>query len=173
MKGMKSNKEANMNRSFRLKWFMVGIVVLFVAVLLAENLIVKVQTTSVREEPKFYSPVLATLKAGESVTQISAQAGWFKVRTSGGVEGWIHSSAVRTKSFTLAAMDETLRTQATAEEVALAGKGFNKQVEEEYKSRNKGLNFAEVDRMLRIIIKPEELRKFLERGRLGEFGGPQ
>jgi uncharacterized protein YgiM (DUF1202 family) len=165
--------EVPMNMSSRLKGLLIGVVILFVAVLLAETLIVKVQTTSVRKEPKFYSPALATLKAGESVTQISAEASWFKVRTSQGVEGWIHSSAVRTKSFTLAAMDKSLKTQATAEEVALAGKGFNKQVEEEYKSRNKGLSFAEVDRMLRIIVQPEELRKFLENGRLGEFGGPR
>jgi uncharacterized protein YgiM (DUF1202 family) len=162
-----------MNKSSRLKGLLIGLVILFVAVLLAENLIVKVQTTSVRKEPKFYSPAVATLVAGESVTQISAQAGWFMVRTSKGVEGWIHSSAVGSKSFTLAAIDKSLSTQATAEEVALAGKGFNKQVEEEYKSRNKELSFAEVDRMLRIIVKAEELRKFLESGRLGEFGGPR
>ncbi len=168
-----SNLEVPMKKSIRLKGFLTGIVIFFVAVLLAENLIVKVQTTSVRKEPKFYSPALATLKAGESVTQISAQAGWLRVRTSRGIEGWIHSSAVRTKSFSLAALDQSFRTQATAEEVALAGKGFNKQVEEEYKSRNEGLDFAEVERMLRIIVKPEELRKFLEAGKLGEFGGPR
>jgi hypothetical protein len=162
-----------MNMSSRLKGLLIGVIVLFVAVLLAETLIVKVQTTSVRKEPKFYSPALATIKAGESVTQISAQAGWFKIRTSRGIEGWIHSSAVRTKSFTLAAIDQSFKTQATAEEVALAGKGFNKQVEEEYKSRNTELNFAEVDRMLKIIVQPEELRKFLVNGRLGEFGGPR
>jgi len=162
-----------MNKSSRLKGILIGVAILFVAVLLAENLIVKVQTTSVRKEPKFYSPAVATLVAGETITQISAQAGWFKVKTSKGVEGWIHSSAVQSKSFTLAAIDKSLKTQATAEEVALAGKGFNKQVEEEYKSRNKELSFAEVDRMLRIIVKTEELRKFLENGKLGEFGGPR
>jgi uncharacterized protein YgiM (DUF1202 family) len=162
-----------MNKSSRLKGLLIGIAILFVAVLLAENLIVKVQTTSVRKEPKFYSPSVATVVAGETVTQISAQAGWFKVKTSKGVEGWIHSSAVGSKSFTLAAMDKSLKTQATAEEVALAGKGFNKQVEEEYKSRNKALSFAEVDRMIRIVVKTEELRRFLENGKLGEFGGPR
>ena len=160
-----------MNMSSRLKGILIGVVILFVAVLLAETLIVKVQTTSVRKEPKFYSPVLATLKAGETVTQISSQAGWFRVRTSQGVEGWIHSCAVQTKSFTLAAMDKSFKTQATAEEVALAGKGFNKQVEDEYKARHKGVSFAEVDRMLKMMVKPEDLRKFLEEGRLGDFGG--
>ncbi len=160
-----------MNKASRLKFLLVGVVIVFVAILLAETLIVKVQTTYVRKEPKFYSPAVATLKAGESVTQIASQAGWFKVKTTQGIEGWIHSSAVQTKSFTLAALDKSLKTQATTEEVALAGKGFNKQVEDEYKARHKEVSFAEVERMLKIMVNPEELRRFLEEGRLGEFGG--
>jgi uncharacterized protein YgiM (DUF1202 family) len=139
--------------------------------LLAETLTIKVQTTYVRKEPKFYSSPVATLSAGEKVTQISSQAGWFMVRTSKGVEGWIHSQAVATGKFKVAAMDQTLRASATADEVALAGKGFNKQVEDAYKSRNKGISFAEVEHMLKIKVTPNELRQFLMDGKLAEFGG--
>lgn len=71
----------------------------------------------------------------------------------------------------IAAMDKSMKTSATADEIALAGKGFNKQVEDAYKSRNKGVSFAEVDRMLRIKVSPDELRKFLMEGKLAEFGG--
>lgn len=159
------------SKSSRFKLLFIGVAIVCVAVLLAETLIVKVQSTYVRQEPKFYSPPVATLKAGESVTQISSQAGWFKVKTSKGIEGWIHSQAVQTGKFTVAAMDKSLKTSATADEVALAGKGFNKQVEDEYKSRNKGLNFGEVDRMLKIKVTSDELRRFLMGGRLAEFGG--
>jgi uncharacterized protein YgiM (DUF1202 family) len=160
-----------MSKSSRFKLLLVGLAVVCVAMLLAETLFVKVQTTYVRKEPKFYSPAVATLQAGESVTQIASEAGWFKVRTAQGVEGWIHSSAVQTGKFAVAAMDQSLKTRATTEEVALAGKGFNKQVEEEYKNRNKGVSFIEVDRMLKIKVSPDELRKFLMEGKLAEFGG--
>lgn len=160
-----------MSHKSRFKMVFVGVLVLCVVLLLAQTLTVKVQTTYVRKEPKFYSSPLATLAAGESVTQIGSQDGWFKVRTAKGVEGWIHSQAVQTGKFALAAMDQTLKTSATADEVALAGKGFNKQVEEEYKSRNKGINFDEVDRMLKIRVIPDELRRFLMEGKLAEFGG--
>ena len=156
---------------FKLKLLFIAVAVVCVAVLLAETLIVKVQTTYVRKEPKFYSPPVATLKAGESVTQIASQAGWFRVKTSKGVEGWIHSQAVQTGKLTVAAMDQSMKTSATADEVALAGKGFNKQVEDEYKSRNKEMNYGEVDRMLRIKVSPDELRRFLLEGKLAEFGG--
>jgi uncharacterized protein YgiM (DUF1202 family) len=159
-----------MSKKSRFKLLFVAVAVVCVGLLLAQTLTVKVQSTYVRKEPKFYSPPLATLSAGESVTQISSQDGWFKVRTSKGVEGWIHSQAVQSGKFTVAAMDQTLKTSATADEVALAGKGFNKQVEDEYKSR-KGINFGDVDRMLRIKIAPDELRRFLMEGKLAEFGG--
>jgi uncharacterized protein YgiM (DUF1202 family) len=160
-----------MNKASRFKLLLAGVAVVCVALLLAETLVVKVQSTYVRKEPKFYSSPTATLTAGESVTQLSSQAGWFKVRTSQGVEGWIHSSAVQTGKLKVASMDRSMQTAATADEVALAGKGFNRQVEDEYKSRNKGLNFAEVDRMLKIKVSPDELRRFLMDGKLAEFGG--
>lgn len=160
-----------MNKKPRFKLLLTGVAVVCVAFLLAQTLTVKVQSTYVRKEPKFYSSPLATLSAGDSVTQISSQAGWYKVRTSQGIEGWIHSQAVVSGKFKVAAVDQTLKTSATADEVALAGKGFNKQVEEEYKSRHEGISFAEVDRMLKIKITPDMLRRFLMEGKLAEFGG--
>ena len=160
-----------MKKSSRVKLLLISVTIVCVAFLLAETLIVKVQTTYVRKEPKFYSSPVATLNAGDSVTQITAQAGWFRVRTSQGVEGWIHSQAVAAGKLNVAAMDKSLKMSATADEVALAGKGFNKQVEDEYKSRNKGISFGEVERMLRIKVTPDELRRFLMDGKLAEFGG--
>ncbi|MCK4264064.1 MAG: SH3 domain-containing protein [Candidatus Aminicenantes bacterium] len=162
-----------MKKNSRFKLLLCTVLVVFVVVLVAETLIVKVQVTNLRKEPKFYSPALAVLKAGENVEKISSQAGWYKVRTSKGLEGWVHSSAVKTKKFTLLAMDKSLKTQATADEVALAGKGFNKQVEEKYKAKHSEINFAWVDRMLKIKVTPKQLEKFLRDGKLGEFGGEQ
>ncbi len=144
---------------------------IFVVILLAETFVVKVQTTNLRKEPKFYSSSIASLKAGEVLEKISEQEGWIRVRTSAGLEGWVHSSALQQRKFTLLAMDKSLKTQASAEEVALAGKGFNKQVEEEYRSRHGEISFAWVEKMLQMKVTPEEIQEFLKRGRLAEFGG--
>jgi uncharacterized protein YgiM (DUF1202 family) len=159
-----------MSKTSRFKLLFICVAIVCVAFLLAETLIVKVQSTYVRKEPKFYSSPVTTLRAGDSVTQISSQAGWFKVRTSKGIEGWIHSSAVQGGKLKVSAVDKSLKTSATADEVALAGKGFNKQVEDAYKTR-KGISYGEVDRMLRIKVTPDELRRFLMDGKLAEFGG--
>ena len=81
------------------------------------------------------------------------------------------SLAVQSKKVGLVAMDNTMQTKASADEVALASKGFNEQVEKEFKSKNKNVDFAWVDRMLKISVSPSELREFLQKGKLAEFGG--
>lgn len=149
----------------------VGLFIVFVTLLLAETLIVRVQSTSLRQNPRFYSPVVLALKAGEKVEKVSSQEGWVQVRTSGGIVGWIHSSAVEVQKFSLLAMDKSMKTQASASEVALAGKGFNKQVEESYRAKHGDINFLWVDRMLQIKIPASQVLEFMKQGKLGEFGG--
>lgn len=136
----------------------------------AQTLIVKVQTTALRSEPKFYAPVITTLKAGAQLTQVAAQGDWFKVQIAGGQTGWVHKSAVDTKKFNLMASGGA-KSQASAGEVALAAKGFNKQVEDSYKAKHGEANFAAVDAMLKVKATPAEVEAFLKRGKLGEFGG--
>jgi len=152
------------------KFLMPAAGVVLVAVLLAETVVVKVQTTYLRKEPTYFSPVVSLLKAGENLTQVAAESGWIKVKTAAGVEGWLHSSAVQKKKWRLAAVDRSLQARASAEEVALAGKGFNKQVEAEYASR-RGVSFDAVNRMLQIKVTLQEIEQFMKAGRLGEFGG--
>jgi hypothetical protein len=52
--------------------------------------------------------------------------------------------------------------------VALAGKGFNKEVEAEYKKQNQALDYAWVDRMLEYQIPQVQLVEFLQQGGLGQ-----
>lgn len=146
--------------------------IVFVSLLVAETLIIKVQTTNLRKSPKFYAPVVQTLKAGEKIEKISSQPdGWIQVKTSGGTVGWIHSSAVTVQKFDLLAMDKSMKTQASASEVALAGKGFNKQVEESYRAKHADVSFVWVDRMLLIKIAASRVEEFMRNGKLGEWGG--
>lgn len=156
-------------------WLMLslGLLVIFVGVVLAETLVVKVQSTSIRKSPKFYAAVIKTLKAGDKVEKISAQDGWFKVKASGGVTGWLHSSAVQTGKVDLLASDKSLQTEASTGEVALAAKGFNKQVEDAFKARHGELDYTWVEKMLKLSISPAEVEQFLKQGKLGEFGGGQ
>jgi len=155
----------------RLKTVFIGIFAVLVSFLIAENLIIKVRSTYLRKEPKFYASTVASLKIGESVVKLASRGDWIRVKIAGGLEGWLHIGAVQSKKVGLVAMDNTMQTKASADEVALASKGFNEQVEKEFKSKNKNVDFAWVDRMLKISVSPSELREFLQKGKLAEFGG--
>lgn len=54
--------------------------------------------------------------------------------------------------------------------MALAGKGFNEQVEREYRKQT-DLDYTWVDRMAQITVTEEQMERFLREGKLGEFGG--
>lgn len=144
---------------------------LIVILLVAETLVVKVQSTSLRSSPKFYASAIQALRAGDKVEKISTQDGWIQVKTASGAVGWVHSSALLVPKFNLVASRQGLQTQASSGEIALAGKGFNKQVEESYRAKHKGLSFAWVDRMLQIRISAAQVEEFLKKGRLGAKGG--
>lgn len=145
---------------------------IFMAVLFAaETFVVKVRSTSLRSSPKFYASSVLALKAGDGVEKVSAQGDWLQVRTASGTVGWIHSSALQPKKFSLSAMTQGLQTKASADEVALASKGFNKQVEDSYRAKNKNLSFEWVDKMLKIVISLGQENDFLKDGKLGDFRG--
>ena len=148
-----------------------SLLALFVTLVLAETLIVKVQSTNLRKTPKFYGAVILALRSGDKLEKATSQPdGWLQGKTAGGAVGWIHSSAVAVQKFNLLAMGG-LKTQASASEVALAGKGFNKQVEESYRAKHREANFAEVDRMLLLKVAATQLEEFLKQGRLGDWRG--
>lgn len=158
-----------MKKPFRIELLLFAVLGVFVAVLLAETLVVKVRTTNMKKEPVFYAPTVAVLQAGAQVEKLGEQQGWYQVRTPKGLTGWLHSSAVQAKKMSL--LPTQARAGATASEVSLAGKGFNKQVEGKHKAGNPSLNYAAVDQMLKLEVTPAQLKAFLQKGRLGEFGG--
>lgn len=150
---------------------LLAVAILVAAVAAANVLVVKVQTAGLRRNPRFFDPVVLALKAGDPLEKIEEVSGWIKVKTAAGAAGWIHSSAVEIPKVQLTAQPGTLKTQATANEIALAGKGFNRQVEDSYRARHGEVNFAWVDRMLEIKVGLPQLEDFLKRGRLGDYGG--
>jgi len=155
----------------RIKFLVFAVLIAFTAVVLAETMVVKVQTTNLKKEPKFFADTIAVLKIGDSVETIGLQDGWFNVKTSAGQVGWLHSSALMEKKSGFSVLSTSVSAQTTGEEVALAAKGFNKQVEDKYKADNPNIDFTWVDKMLKIKVSPKEIAEFLKKGKLGESGG--
>ena len=68
----------------------------------------------------------------------------------------------------------TATTAASGDELALAGKGFNSDVEAEFKRRNSEIDFDWVDRMEKISISSEQMQAFLKAGGVQpQAGGAQ
>jgi len=137
----------------------------------ADGWVVKIQTTQLRKTPQFFAPVAANLKAGDVLTQLAESGAWLQVKTATGLTGWIHKSAVEVPRAALMASAGGTRTQTTAAQAALAGKGFSKQVEDAYKAKNPKANFGGVDRMLQVKVTPDQVKVFMDQGKLAGQGG--
>ena len=124
---------------------------------------VQIKEGQVRSTPSFLGAIVAKLSYGERVEVIQDQGSWKKVAARG-TQGWMHASALTTKSIVLKAGAGNVQTSATSGEIALAGKGFSEEVEKQYKKLNRNLDYTWVDRMERFQITPEQMQAFLKQG---------
>lgn len=134
---------------------------------------VQVREAPVRAAPSFVSPVTATLAYADRVEVLETRGAWSKIARGAG-SGWVHASALSAKRVVLAAGREQARAAASDDELALAGKGFNADVEAAFKARNKTVEFAWIDRMEAMRVAPSALQAFLKAGALAprEGGAP-
>lgn len=149
----------------------IGIFIWAVAVACAwgGDMSVQVREGVLRNRASFLGTVTGTVAYGDQVSVGQRQAGWFEVvGTPSGATGWLHESALTPKRIVAGSGMDDARIGASGEEVALAGKGFNKEVEAEYKKQNAKLDYAWVDRMLTFKISAGELVQFLQQGGLGQ-----
>jgi uncharacterized protein YgiM (DUF1202 family) len=125
---------------------------------------VQVQSGQIRATASFLSKILTTVPYGVSVEVLQDKGDWLQVKTLQGQIGWMHKSALTANKVAMSAGSATAKTAASSDELALAGKGFNSDVEKEFKAKNKQLNFAAVDRMEKIKISTAEMQAFLRAG---------
>lgn len=133
---------------------------------------VQVNKGVVRVTPSFLGGIVAQLSYGDRVYVLEEQESWTKVGLSGNaVNGWIHSSALSPKKIVLKAGTEDVEAATSGEEIALAGKGFNEQVESEFRAKNSDLDFTWIDRMEKYVVSEKQMKRFLEKGMLSYEGG--
>jgi len=130
-----------------------------------EFLSVQVKQGQLRSTPSFLGSITATLAYGDKVELIEDKGAWkmVAIRT---IKGWMHMSALTTKTIALQAGKADVKTGATSSELALAGKGFNAKVEAEFKNKNKHIDYKWVDQMEVLAIKPGQMQAFLKQGQV-------
>lgn len=131
---------------------------------IGEVMSIQVRDGSLRSRPSFLGKISAELQYGTQVTVQAKRGPWVKVTDGQGNSGWIHNSALTERELELVSGDAAAAAGASTDEIALAGKGFNSQVEEEYKKGLTGEGFRWVDKMETFVVSPIQAEKFLSNG---------
>jgi len=130
----------------------------------AETLQVTTRENAVRSDCRFFAPVRLKVSLGDRLTVKGRKGDWYLVSAKG-VNGCIHKSAVEARNFAAAGRGAA-SGGTSADEVSLAGKGFNPQVEAGYRKSNKNLNYAAVDEIVRFKVSEKNLELFVLQGGL-------
>jgi uncharacterized protein YgiM (DUF1202 family) len=117
---------------------------------------------------------VAPLSYGDRVQVLETKNEWMNVTGPGGQSGWVHSSALTKKTIAMTSGTQDVQTGASGDELALASKGFNSDVEADFKSKNKNVDFTWVDKMEKFKVQPREMQSFLKEGGVkpSEGGAP-
>ena len=123
---------------------------------------VAVKTVALKSSTGFFASTKGSLNYGDKVTilQINGRNAEIRSTSNSSITGWTATANLSVKQI----VSGNTNT-ASAREVALAGKGFNQEVENAYKTKGK-LNYADVDKVETFSVNEAELKKFLEDGLL-------
>lgn len=131
---------------------------------------VQISATKLRKSPQQWAAGISDLSFGDPLKLLEQQNSWLKVQTSKDDVGYVHESAVTEKRIVLSTVNGVLPDITVDDsEVYLAGKGFNNQIESEYKVTNKKVNFGAVDAMHSTSkISETQLEAFIRNGKLNQ-----
>ncbi len=136
----------------------------------AATMSVQVQSGQVRSTPSFLGGVVATVGYGQPVEVVSTQGPWRQVKAPDGSVGWMHETALTAKRAS-ASSGGAAAAGASGDEMALAGKGFNRDVEAQFKAAHADADFTWVDRMGALKVSGAEIERFVSGGGLVQPGG--
>ncbi|MDR2210709.1 MAG: SH3 domain-containing protein [Spirochaetaceae bacterium] len=128
-----------------------------------DTMYVNVNSANLKSSTGFFASTTGTVRYGDQVRVLGLKSKWVQIRTTGNATGWIPSSSLTTKRIA-----RGTGASASAQEIALAGKGFSPAVEAEYKKSGGTANYAAVDTMERITIPDRDLLAFTEEGHLAQ-----
>lgn len=126
---------------------------------------VQVREGELRARPSFLGAVVTTVQYGDTVEILATHGVWKQVRRES-TEGWMHESALTQRRIDWQAGDRELTGATTQDEMALAGRGFNAQVEQQFRTEHSRIDFSWVDRMAKLRKSPQEILEFLTVGGL-------
>lgn len=128
------------------------------------------KTTKLRAQKKLFAPAIAELKEGDKLKFDRKEGAWLAVLFDQ-VPGWVHENDVSSNP-EVRLSGEGVRENYSASETSAARKGFNPQVEKQYRSGNPNLEaaFLLIDKLQARTVPEAEVRTFLVEGLLLKEG---
>lgn len=122
---------------------------------------VSAKSAALKSSTWFFASTRGNLQMGSQVSVLQVKGNWAEVRAAANssLSGWTQAGNLSSRRIVSSG------TGASASEVALAGKGFNQEVEDAYKAGG-SLNYAGVDKTEAIAVSQDELYQFVTEGRL-------
>ena len=137
-----------------------------------EMMSIQVKKSAVRSSPSFLGKIVTQLKYGDRVAVQNVKGSWYFIDSpKGKTEGWMHSSALSVKKIVLNPGASDVEQAASSDEITLAGKGFNQQVENDFKSKNPKVDFTAINKMEKITVSQNQIQAFIKEGQLSPKGG--
>ena len=128
------------------------------------------KTTKLRAQKRSFAKPVADLKEGDQLVFQQREGAWLAAKL-GEVAGFVHETDVTDKR-DVRLSGQGLRENYSTSETAAAKKGFNPQVEKQYRDDNPNLEsaFALVDKLQARTVAEDTIRQFLLEGRLLKEG---
>jgi uncharacterized protein YgiM (DUF1202 family) len=128
-----------------------------------DTMYVNIQKASLKTSTGFFAGTAGTLAYGDQVKVLEVKGKWLQVQSASGasVKGWIATASLTSKRITQGS------NTVSSKELAMAGKGFSEEVEQQYKT-DKNLNYTGVDEVEKIVVPDEDLLAFIEEGHLAK-----
>ena len=130
---------------------------------------VQVRSSKIRTAPQLWASAVAPVTYGDKLTNVKEAGAWIEVKNSKGASGFIPTSAVTRREVVLGKIGTAKGTTPNANDVVLAGKGFNSEVEKQFAASG-AVNFRAVDAMEQIRVSDSALKSFVTSGKLGGQG---
>ena len=134
---------------------------------LEKEMSIQVDQAQLRSTPAYYGSVIATVNYADRLKIIDSKGPWVKAATArNNATGWIHISALTSTRLTPKSGSKSAPTSVSAGELSAAEKGFTEQIEQDYRQKNREVDFTWVDKMEKIRISPEQSTVFLKEGQV-------
>lgn len=129
------------------------------------TLYVSAKNVKLRKTEAALSQTISTIYYGDSCIVLESNNKNTKVQLNSDKkeEGWISNGSLTKKKITSSTRTSA---RASADELAMAGKGFSAQAEQAFKQSNSDLNYDLINEIETISISNNEVLEFIEEGHL-------